>query len=81
MVHAMVDIEEHTNRILNIVKAKYGLRTKSQAIDLIVEEYEKGFLEPQLRPEYVEKIRKIEKTGKFKTYNSLDALKAEIENA
>ncbi|MBI2173073.1 MAG: DUF2683 family protein [Candidatus Aenigmarchaeota archaeon] len=34
MVQAVVKLSEHTNRILNIVKAKYGLRDKSEAIEV-----------------------------------------------
>ncbi|NOZ76867.1 MAG: DUF2683 domain-containing protein, partial [Euryarchaeota archaeon] len=35
MVKALIDIDEHTNRIINIVKAQYGLKRKSEAIDFI----------------------------------------------
>ncbi len=59
MVQAMIDINEKTNRVLNIVKAKYGLKDKSEAIDVVVSEYEENFLEPELRPEYKEKLLKI----------------------
>ena len=59
MIQAVIKIDERTNRVLNIVKAKFGLRDKSQAINLVVNEYEHSFLEPQLRPEYKEKIEKI----------------------
>lgn len=66
MVQAMIDINERTNRVLNIVKAKFGLRDKSKAIDLVVGEYEETSLEPELRPEYRKKILKIMK-GKHLT--------------
>ena len=59
MVQAMIDINEKTNRVLKIVKAKYGLKDKSEAIDVVVSEYEENFLEPELRPEYKEKLQKI----------------------
>jgi hypothetical protein len=59
MVQAMIDINENSNRVLNIVKAKYGLKDKSEAIDLVVGEYEQTFLEPELRPDYKKKIQKI----------------------
>ena len=81
MVKAIININENTNRLLNILKAKYGLKDKSEAIDKMAEEYEEEILEPELRPEYVEKIRKIEKHGKFKKYNSVKELRDEIENA
>ncbi len=59
MVQAVINIDENSNRVLNIVKAKFGLKDKSQAINMVVNEYEENFLEPQLRPEYKEKLGKI----------------------
>ena len=61
MVQAMININQHTNRVLNVVKAKYGLKDKSAAIDLVVTEYEEGILELELRPEYKKKLQKIVK--------------------
>ena len=61
MVQAIINIKENTNRVLNILKAKYGLKDKSQAIDLMAKEYEQEILEPELRPEYIEKAKKIMK--------------------
>lgn len=77
----MINIDENTNRVLNIVKAKYGLKDKSEAINAVVSEYEQNFLEPELRPEYVEKIRKIERKGKFRNFKNLVSLRKEIEDA
>ena len=73
MVQALVEINENTNRVLNIVKAKYGLRDKGQAIQIVVEKYIEEENEPELRPEFIEKIRKTEnKKGiKFKSINEL----------
>lgn len=59
MVQAIVDISEHANRVLNIVKAKFGLKDKSEAINRMAEQYEEEVLEPELKPEYIEKAMKI----------------------
>ena len=61
MVQAFINIDNHTNRVLNIVKAKYGLTNKSSAIELMALQYEDEILEPELRPEYVDKVKKIMK--------------------
>ena len=61
MVQAMIEIPEEANQILNIVKARYNLKTKSEAITKIVIECGGNILEPELRPEYLEKLQKIEK--------------------
>jgi hypothetical protein len=73
MVQALVNIENHTNHILNIVKAKYNLRNKSEAIDMMAVQYEENILEPELRPEYIEKARRImeEKPIKISTLEDL----------
>ncbi len=59
MVQAIVKISERANRTLNVVKAKYSLKDKSEAINKMAEEYEQQVLESALRPEYVEKVKKI----------------------
>ncbi len=74
MVQAVINIREHANRVLNVVKAKYGLKDKSQAIELVIAEYETSFLEPELRPEYIEKLKKIRK-GKYTKYKSVEELR------
>ena len=61
MVQAIITIDDRTNRILNIIKAKYGLKDKSAAINQMAAEYEEEILEPELKPEYIEKLKKIEK--------------------
>ena len=81
MVKAIININQRTNRLLNIIKAKYGLKDKSEAIDKMAEQYNEEILEPELRPEYVEKIKKLEKNGKFKRYSSVKELREDIENA
>jgi hypothetical protein len=64
MVQALVELDENTNRVLNIVKAKFGLKDKSEAIKTITRYYVENEDEPELRPQFIEKIKKAEK-GKF----------------
>ncbi len=63
MVQAMVNLGEHEDRVLNIVKGKFGFRNKSEAIAFVIDKFEEEHLEPELRPEYVKKLKKIEKEG------------------
>ena len=81
MVQNIIDIGENEDRILNIVKAKFGLKNKSQAVAMIAKIYEDSFLEPELRPEYIKKLRGIEKEGKFIRFNSINELRESIKNA
>ena len=59
MKQARVKMSDRTNQVLNIVKAKYNLKDKSAAIELVVARYENEVLEPELKPEYIEKMGKI----------------------
>ena len=59
MAQAVVDFGEREDRVLTIVKGKYGFKNKSQAINFVISKFEKEFLEPELRPEYERKIKRI----------------------
>jgi len=58
MVQALVELDESTNRVLNIVKAKYNLRDKGEAIKFVISEYVDMADEPELRPEFIETLIK-----------------------
>lgn len=66
MVQAVITFSEHDNRIVNIVKAKYGYKNKSKALEHIIRDYELEHMEPDLRPEYIEKLKRIETQKRIK---------------
>lgn len=74
MVQAMINIPENVNHILNIIKARHKLKDKSEAISVVVEKFGENLLEPGIRPEYLEKLKKIRK-GKYLKFNSIDELR------
>lgn len=61
MTQALIKLNENINRVLNIVKAKYDLKDKSEAIEFIVKKYIEYENEPELKPEFIKKINKIKK--------------------
>jgi len=69
MVNALIKIDENTNRVLNIVKAKFDLRDKGEAIELVVKKFIEFEDEPDLKPEFVKKIKEIEKQKTIKVKN------------
>lgn len=81
MPQALVRLDENTNRILNVVKAKYDLRDKSDAIAFLADKYIEDSEDPELRPEFIRKIQRIEKEGKWIRYRNVAELKREIEGA
>ena len=81
MVQAMINIGEHEDRLLTIVKGKFGLKNKSEAVNFVIGKFEEELLEPELRPEYVERIKSLEKKGKFIAHKTLSSLRRAVENA
>ncbi len=72
MVKAIIDINEEANKVLNHLKAEYGLKDKSQAINVMATEFKRIIrVEPEVRPEYVKKLMKIHK-GKHIKVGSID---------
>ncbi|MHB8584239.1 MAG: DUF2683 family protein [Thermoplasmatota archaeon] len=73
MPKAVITLSERANRVVNVVKAKEGLRGKSEAIERIVEAYEEQILDPSFRPEFVEEVQRIRK-GSFRKVRNLSNL-------
>jgi Protein of unknown function (DUF2683) len=76
MPKAVVELSEHANRVVNVVKARDGLRGKSEAIESIVVAYEQQILDPALRPEFVADLQRIQR-GKFRRIESLEEVLGE----
>jgi len=78
MVQAIININEYEDRILNIVKGKFGLKNKSESVNLIIDKFGEELLEPELRPEYVKRLDNIKKQKGTK-FTSIEELRAHIE--
>ena len=72
MVKAQIEIDTETNHILNIIKAQYALRDKSEAIEKVVEIYYEEMMEPELKPDFVKKIKRIKKEKGIKVKSFAD---------
>ncbi len=66
MVQALVELDENTNRVLNIVKAKFSLKDKGEAIQFVVSEYIEFENEPELKPDFIKKMLEIQKQKSFR---------------
>lgn len=76
MVKAIIDVSEETNRILNILKAIHNLKDKSEAINFMAESTGNDLIEEEVRPEYLERLKEIDKEKgiKFKNISELRKL-------
>ena len=80
MVLAVVELGTRENQVLTIIKGKFGLKNKSEAVNIIIGKYEEEFLEPELRPEFIERAKNAEQ-GKAHKYKTLNELRRDVENA
>jgi len=79
MVQAVITLGEHEDRVLNIVKGKYGLKNKSEAITLIIDQYEQT--NTDIHPEYLKKLTKIRKKGYGPRFRSIEELRCYVESS
>ncbi|HBT86330.1 MAG TPA: hypothetical protein DEB12_10555 [Porphyromonadaceae bacterium] len=80
VIQARVKISDRTNQVLNIVKAKYNLKDKSAALDLVVAQYEEKILYSQYRPEFIKEMLDSENDEVIGPFENADELKAYIES-
>ena len=78
MVQNIINVNDYEDRILNLVKAKYGLKNKSEAVAMLAKIYAESFLEPELKPEYSAKLKRIRKE-KGIPFKNIDELREIIE--
>ena len=43
MVQAVINLGEYEDRILTIVKGKFGFKNKSEAVNFVIDKFEKEF--------------------------------------
>lgn len=56
MTSARVEISEYANKVLAVIKAKFGLRDKSEAINKFIELYGDEVVEKQANDEYIKRV-------------------------
>jgi len=68
-VSARVELGNYANKVLGIIKIKYGLKDKSEALNKFIEIYGNDVLERGVTEEYAKKIIAIS-NNHFKKYGS-----------
>jgi len=79
-ISARIELSPQANRILNVVKAKYNLKDKSEAINKFLEIHGHDLIEEEIREDYVKEVlERVDKhmrnhKGRKMTIAQLDAL-------
>ena len=66
-INARVNLTDYANKILGIIKIKFGLKDKSEALNKFIELYGDDILEKEATEEYAKKVIKIAEQH-FKKY-------------
>lgn len=59
IVSARVELNEYTNKVLNIIKIKFNLKDKSEAINKFIDIYGEDIVEKEVSDEYMQKVIQI----------------------
>ena len=68
MVFARISINEYTNKVLNVIKAKFSLNNKSEALNKFTELYGEEIVEKEAKDQYIKKVIEISEKH-LKKYN------------
>lgn len=55
------EIDEYTNRVLGVIKEKYGLNTKSEALNMFANMYGEDFVDKEIREEVIMEVEQLTK--------------------
>lgn len=55
-ISARIELNDYANRVLGIIKIKYGLKDKSEALNKFIELFGDGILEQEATEEYASKV-------------------------
>lgn len=73
MVQNIIKLSEKENRIINIVKAKKGMKNKNQALGFIIQTYARHFLREGLEP-----LEKPKRESVKRDVSSVEELRKEL---
>ena len=67
-ISARIELNEYANKVINMVKIKFGLKDKSEALNKFIELYGEDVIENEASEEYSKKIIEIA-NNHFKKYS------------
>ena len=77
-ISARVELDEYTNKVLGIIKIKFGLKDKSEALNKFIELYGEEIIEKDSNEEYTKKVIELTKEH-YKKYTRKKMTLKELE--
>lgn len=59
MTQVRFELDEYTLRVLDVIKGKFGLKNRTQAIQKFAQEEGHKYVEPEVREEFIKELNKI----------------------
>jgi hypothetical protein len=59
LISARVELDNYANKVLGIIKIKFGLKDKSEALNKFIEIYGEEIIEKEASEEYAKKVIEI----------------------
>ena len=59
MTQARFELNDYTTRVLDVIKGKYGLKNRNEALNRFVKEYGEIFVEPRIDEKYLIELDNI----------------------
>ncbi|MCH7850502.1 MAG: DUF2683 family protein [Nanoarchaeota archaeon] len=78
MISARVELDDYSNRVIGVIKAKFGLNDKSEALNKFIELYGDDIIEKEATIEYTKKAIKIANSH-YKKYGKKKMSLAELD--
>lgn len=79
MISARVELNDYTNKVLGIIKIKFGLKDKSESLNKFIELYGDDIMDQEANEEYTKKVIEITKKH-FEKYQNKKMSVAELDN-
>lgn len=79
MTEARFNLDDYTLRVLDVVKGKYGLKNRNEALNKFVKEFGDKFVDPQIDEKYLIYLDNILKEHEEK-YNKRKMSIKELDN-
>ncbi|MFW5852588.1 MAG: hypothetical protein ACOCUR_01015 [Nanoarchaeota archaeon] len=66
MIQARFELDEYTKRVLDVIKGKYGLKNRSEALHRLISEYGQEYVDPQPNQMVLRELDVVYKTHQEK---------------
>ncbi len=75
MVAMNLKVNEYTSRVLGVIKERYGLKDKAEALDKFADEFGEEYVDREIKDEIVKEVVEISKRHKKKYGNKTMSIK------